>query len=133
MAGERYFSGTMIKRGSQSTLKPSTAETVSATHSSVDTADSGVIYVEVICTAASGTTPTLLVVVEGSIDTVNWFELGTLGSNGYRVGSIGTAPANITGAVTMRAGFPAIQYCRTRSIVGGTSPSFTYSVRVEVS
>jgi hypothetical protein len=128
----RYFSGSVLKRGSASTLKASAAETSSTTHSAVDTGESGVLYVIVACTAASGTTPTMTVVVEGSVDNSTWFELGTIGANGYRSGSIGTAPSNFTTSATVRGAFPAVQFCRTRSVVAGTTPSFTYSVDVEV-
>jgi hypothetical protein len=42
----------------------------------MDTGESGVVYVQVDVTAASGTTPTLTVVIEGSNDGTNWFQLG---------------------------------------------------------
>ena len=129
----RYASGTIMKRGAPVTLKPAGAEGASATHAAVDTGDAGVIYVNVDVTASGGTGPTLTVVVEGSNDGVNWFELGTIGANGYRAGSVGTAPTNFAGAGTVRAAFPAMQFVRTRSVIGGTGgPTFTYSVTAEV-
>jgi hypothetical protein len=91
-----------------------------------------VATVTVAVTAASGTTPTMTVVVEGSNDATTWFELGTIGANGYRAGSIGTAPSNFTTTATSRGAFPAVQYLRTRSVIGGTTPSFTYSVSAEM-
>lgn len=127
----RYASGTIMKRGSSFTPKPSSAETASTTHPSFETGDSGVIYVQVDVTAASGTTPTMTIVVEGSNDGATWFELGTIGANGYRVGNTSTAPTNLNGAATVRGAFPAMQFCRTRSVIGGTTPSFTYSVTAE--
>jgi hypothetical protein len=127
----RYASGDIMKRGTAWTLKASGAETASATHTSVETGDSGVLYVQVAVTAASGTAPTLTVVVEGSNDGTTWFVLGTVGANGYRVGSTGTAPTDLTTSATVRAAFPAMQFCRTRSVIGGTIPSFTYSIVAE--
>jgi hypothetical protein len=68
------------------------------------------------------------VVVEGSLDGSTWFELGRIGSDGARVGSVGTAPASFSTTGTVRGAFPAPEFVRSRSLVGGTTPSFTYSV-----
>lgn len=127
----RYASGNIMKRGSAATLKAGGAETASTITAPIDTGDSGVLYVQVDVTAASGTTPALTVVVEGSNDGVTWFELGTIGSGGYRTGTTAPAPAAFTAAASMRAAFPAMQFCRARSVIAGTTPSFTYSVNVE--
>ncbi len=127
----RYASGDIMKRGSAYTLKASGAETASTTHGSIETGDAGVLYVEVAVSAASGTAPTLTVVVEGSNYGTTWFELGMLGANGYRLGTTATAPTNLTAAATVRGAFPAMQFCRTRSVVGGTTPSFTYTISAE--
>lgn len=117
-------------RGSAVVLKASSAETASTTGTSVNTGgDPGSLYVEVNVTAASGTTPTLTVVVEGSLDNTNWFTLGTVGANGYNVGPVSTAPTNFTvTAGPIRAYFDMPQYIRSRSVIGGTTPSFTYTV-----
>lgn len=128
-----YFLGSVFHRGFPATLKASAAETTSTTHNVVNTKSYGVAAVTVAVTAASGTSPTLSVVVEGSLDGSTWFTLGTVGSDGYSSGSAASAPANFTGAATTRAAFPAPQYVRTRSVVAGTSPSFTYSVEASVS
>lgn len=127
-----FFVGGRIRRGSLGQTKASGAETASTTHAGLNTKAAAVATVTVAVTAASGTTPTMTVVVEGSNDSSTWFELGTIGANGYRAGSVGTAPSNFTGAATVRGVFPAVQYLRTRSIVGGTTPSFTYSVSAEM-
>jgi hypothetical protein len=127
-----YFSSSGRRRGSLGVTKSSAAETSSTTHGVLNTKLASVAVVTVAVTAASGTTPTMTVVVEGSNDSSTWFELGTIGANGYRVGSVGTAPSNFTGAATVRGVFPAVQYLRTRSVVGGTTPSFTYSASAEM-
>ena len=131
---QRYASGTITKRGDFSALKPSGAETTNTTSSTIITSDgAGTVYVDVNVTAASGTTPTMTLVVEGSNDLTNWFTLGTIGSNGYSMGSLGTAPANFTAAAgPIRAAFSAMQFVRTRSVIGGTTPSFTYTINVEI-
>lgn len=122
-------------RASSVTAKASGAETVSTIGPPVDMGDSYTVSVTVTVTAASGTTPTLVVIVEGSTDGVTWFQLGTMGAaNAYQAGAPSAgAPANITGADSCKAAFTAPQFVRTRSVIGGTTPSFTYSVVVEPS
>jgi hypothetical protein len=127
----RSFKGTGVRRGSALVAKASGAETANTTHPALNTEDVAVVHVVVDVTAVSGTTPTMTVVVEGSNDGTNWFELGTVGANGYRAGSVGTAPSNFTATATTRAMFPAAQQVRTRSVIGGSTPSFTYSVVAE--
>lgn len=120
-------------RGDSKTLKASGAETVSTTGTGLEGGGHGSLAVIVDVTAASGTTPTLLVDIEGSDDGTNWAVIGTIGSNGYRTGSVGTAPANITATGTHRAFLPAARHVRYKSTIAGTTPSFTYSVTAEAS
>lgn len=68
-------------------------------------------------TAASGTTPTLDVTVEGSRDGSTWYTLGTF--------------AQKTAVSTERKSFPCDRFVRTRRVIGGTTPSFTYSITGE--
>lgn len=125
-----YTNASGAVRGTPLTLKASSAETASTTSGSANTGmDPGGLYVEVNVTAASGTTPTMTVVIEGSLDGTNWFTLGTVGANGYNSGSVGTAPSNFTAtAGPIRAYLDSPQYVRSRSVIGGTTPSFTYTV-----
>lgn len=113
-------------------LKGEAAETSSTTHDSVGTGDAATAQVTVDVTAASGTSPTLVVVVEGTNDGSTWVELGRIGANGYRAGTSGTAPSNLTGVAQASGVFPATRAIRSRSIIGGTTPSFTYSVSAEL-
>lgn len=127
----QYASGSGVVRGTPITLKASGAETASTNGGAVATGpDSGSLYVEVNVTAASGTTPTLTVAIQGSMDGTNWFTLGTIGANGYNTGAVGvTAPSNFTGvAGPVRAYYDMPQYVRYSSTIGGTTPSFTYTV-----
>jgi hypothetical protein len=114
------------------TVKASGAEIASTTGATVEVGEGGNLNVVVDITAASGTTPTMTVVIEGSTDGTNWYALGTFGANGYAVGSVATAPTNITGVSTIRGALPGARYVRYRSVIGGTTPSFTYSVTAEV-
>lgn len=125
----RYASGSVMRRGSGPvTLKASGAETASTNGAAIDIGDAAALYLKVDVTAASGTSPTLVVVIEASFDGgTTWFELGRVGTD-YRVGSVGTV-ANLTAAAATHAAFPAGgSLVRSRSIIGGTTPSFTYSV-----
>lgn len=128
-----YGTTTGSSRGRLVEFKTAAAETVSTTHSLFNVEESGCLSVVVNVTAASGTTPTLTVVVEGSDDGATWFQLGVVGAGGYSVGTTASAPTNLTVAAVGRGAFPAPAYVRTRSVVGGTTPSFTYSVRGSIS
>lgn len=110
------------------TLKPSGAETTSTTSGSREVFGTNGMTLLVDITAASGTTPTMTVVIEGSSDLVNWITLATVGLSGYSVGSAAAAPTNFTGISSARAVVPNTQYVRSRSVIAGTTPSFTYSV-----
>lgn len=69
-------------------------------------------------TAASGTTPTLDVVIEDSVDGgTTWNVVGTFAQN---TGAPGTQVINVTA--------PFSDTLRVRWTVGGTTPSFTFQV-----
>lgn len=126
-----YASSAGELSGTPYTLKASAAETASTTGAAVQV-NSGTAFVSVVVTAASGTTPTMTVVIEGSADGTNFLTLATVGANGYSAGSVGTAPSNITGAVTVLAAMDTMPYMRYRSVIAGTTPSFTYAVALTV-
>lgn len=120
-----------LRLGDQVALKTSGAETESTTGSAKDLGHAGVALYTVDVTAASGT-PTMTVDIEGSFDGgTTWVVLGTIGANGYRAGSVGTAPSNITGTGTIRAVLPAAPKVRYKSTIGGGTPSLTYSVTAD--
>lgn len=104
-------------------------KTAGETSAAQELGDKASIYVECeVYSAPGGTSPTLVVVVQGSNDNQNWFELGRIGSNGYSVGPLDTAPANITAAGVYRGIFPVPKFVRCLLTLGGTSPSFDLSV-----
>lgn len=128
---QEFASGGVVDRGVPvSLVAAGTVQTASTAGSAFDTGpDGGSLEVEVTVTAATGTTPTLTVVVESSQDGTNWTTLGTIGANGYAAGTTATAPTNFTAAAgPIRAVFPRGQFVRARSVIGGTTPSFTYGV-----
>lgn len=125
---QQYSVGSVEGRGFPVTFKASAAETTTSTHAQFDTGfEGGSLLVKVAITASSGTTPTLLVNVQGSVDGSTWITLGTVGAGNYVVGT-GTAASNFTTTATSTGVFPRLKYVRTTSSVGGTTPSFTYSV-----
>jgi hypothetical protein len=67
-------------------------------------------------TAASGTTPTLDVVIEDSLDGTNWNTIGTFAQKT----TTGREVINVTGLFS--------DQMRVRWTVGGTTPSFTFAV-----
>ncbi len=97
---------------------PSAARTTSGTvgvRPGAASADS--IRAQLNVTAASGTSPTLNVVIEDSIDGgTNWDVIGTFAQ---RVG-VGREVVNIT--------IPFSETVRVRWTIGGTTPSFTFAV-----
>jgi hypothetical protein len=119
--------GRIIARDDVS-LKTLGAETASTTASAVELGDKATMSLEVYVSLVSGTTPTMIVTIEGSHDNSNWFTLGRIGLNGFDVGGLATAPSNITAAGTYRGEIPAARFVRSKSTIGGTTPSFTYSV-----
>lgn len=79
------------------------------------------------CTAASGTTPTLDISIQGrATATDNWITLPPL------TGSASAAFTQITAATTQtrRLMGPLPAELRAVATIGGTTPSFTFSVKV---
>ncbi len=79
----------------------------------------GLLRAQLHVTAASGTTPTLDVVLEDTVDAgASWNVVGTFAQKT----AAGREVINVTTPFTDRL--------RARWTVGGTTPSFTFSVRV---
>lgn len=99
------------------TLVPSAARTASG--------DSGPLTgwgvpasarVQLEVTAAAGTSPTLNVVIEDTLDGTNWNVVGTF------------AQKTAAGREVINLSTPFADTLRARWTVGGTTPSFTFSV-----
>jgi hypothetical protein len=80
--------------------------------------DSSTLRVQLEVTAAAGTTPTLDVVIEDTLDGTSW---NVIGAFAQRTGP-GREVVNVTTPFTNRI--------RVRWTLGGTTPSFTFSVIV---
>lgn len=99
------------------TLVPSAARTASGDTGTLNgwgVPNSARVQLEV--TAAAGTSPTLDVVVEDTLDGANWNVVGTFAQ---KVG---------TGREVINLSTPFADRLRVRWTVAGTSPSFTFAV-----
>lgn len=97
------------------TLSASAAKTATFQSTGVLVGDRGVARLTLAVTAATGTLPTLDVVVETSADNSTWRSLGSF--------------AQKTGAATERKSFAGVDtYVRINATIGGTTPSLTFSV-----
>lgn len=87
-----------------------------ATSASMDLASYGTVRLDLHVSVATGTLPTLDVTVQTSPDGTNWSTLGT-------------AFTQATAATDQHKVFAgADRYLRAVSTIGGTTPSFTYSL-----
>lgn len=128
MPGDSVATASGVIRGDSYTLKSSGAEVTSTTGTAIDVSTVANLSIKVDVTASSGT-PTMTVVIEGSDDGTNFYTLGTFGANGYNVGAAAvTAPSNFTGTGTVRGLLATPSLVRYRSVIGGGTPSLTYSV-----
>ena len=78
------------------------------------------LTVEVICTAKSGTTPTMDLTIEGSYDNSTWYPL------------VKFAQYNAVGTYRRKIPPNDYLYIRANYDVGGTTPSFTQKVMLTV-
>lgn len=97
------------------TLLASAARTVSGSGASVDLGLRTAFALDLVVSAASGTTPTLLVKVETSKDGATWRPLDSFA----QVASAGPVTRFFAGAD---------RYVRAVWTIGGTTPSFTFSL-----
>lgn len=96
-------------------LAASSARTSSGTGDSVDLGAATTALLRLDVTAASGTTPTLAVTIQTSPDELTWRNLGSFAT----VSAAGALERRLPGAS---------KYVRAVWTLGGTSPSFTFSV-----
>lgn len=99
------------------TLAASAARTATASGVAVEVGDKGTARVLLDVTARSGTTPTLDVVIQTSHDGTAWRTAHTF--------------TQATAAGQQRASFTIDRFVRATWTVGGTTPSFTFSIKGE--
>ena len=98
----------------------SAARTVSGTSASIDSSGFGCISFLVDVTAFSGTNPTLQISLETSVDGTNWIEY----VNTQRIVS--------TGVLEFQRGAIGSKFYRYVWTITGTTPSFTFSINVNL-
>lgn len=88
----------------------------------------------VVCTAGTGTSPTVTATLKGSIDGTNWFNVLDSAGNAIATGAVTAAATNTEFEDTNQEGitkFPP--YVRISYAVGGSStPGWTGSVQVDL-
>lgn len=94
----------------------------------INYADFSALRCQLNVSAASGTTPTLDAVIEDTLDGVNF---NTVGTFSQKTG-VAREVINIYRKETPGAGFsyPFANRLRVRWVIGGTAPSFTFSVMI---
>jgi len=107
----------------EETTVPSAARTTAGSiESGEDFAPINRLRAQLDVTAASGTTPNLTVFIESTLDGTNWDTLpdGTFAAKT----AVGREVINLTAPVVARR-------VRVRWAITGTTPSFTFSVRLQ--
>ena len=100
------------------TLLASAARTTSGVGAAVDLGSSTTALLDLVVTAVSGTTPSLVVALQTSADSVVWQTATTV------------AAVSATGRTAVRV-VGALRYLRVSYTISGTDPSFTFSVSGE--
>lgn len=105
------------------TLEDLGAQTLDFTSTETRTTETArAIAIWLLVTAVSGTTPSLELIVETSIDESNWFEIGRISA---------VTVADIYAIAFNRADHPLGKFLRVRGDLSGTTPSFTLQVDME--
>lgn len=107
------------RKASRIVLQASTAETVSGNSTTIETGEYTQAFVTLNCTAASGTSPTLLVQLQGSDDGgTTWYNIPNAAFT--QLTAAGTGVLQLTN-------FP--DFIRAAYTLGGTTPSFTFAIK----
>ncbi len=109
-----------LTRGKAVTLQASTTTTTTGNGTGIELGDKPDCRLDLAVTAASGTTPTLNVKIQDSPDNVTWTDIA------------GATFTQATGVTTqhLKVG-PCDRWVRHVATLGGTTPSFTWSLTGE--
>ena len=132
-----YFNGTQWDR-----MRNNTTNTVVDTSAARTTTGNGATginynhdgaYVLVNVSAVSGTTPTMTVRVQGTVDGTNWFDLDATNASTPSITATGQYyirmyPGYVNAVGTANVALP--RSWRLAWTIGGTTPSFTFSTAV---
>lgn len=108
---------------SQDELLPSAARTTSGRSDQFDVGGyASAAVIEIRVTAVAGTTPTLDVDLEDTFDGTNWNKVADINSAAITAAGVTVVRLNL-------ANTPTTNRLRLNYTVGGTTPSFTFSVK----
>jgi hypothetical protein len=105
------------------TLHPSQAETVTGNSVANSGVDTEAIALFVNVTAVSGTSPTLVVKLQEGVDGTNWADIPS-----FATGSLTTT--GLTRVAVPTVGLKLADKIRAVWTIGGTTPSFTFTVEL---
>lgn len=109
------------------TLLASAARTASGDSGVIEGfGDVSAMRAQLAVTAASGTTPTLVVVIEDTLDGTNWNTIATFAQKTAAGAEVVNAYSEKAESATFAPLFA--RRWRVRWTIGGTTPSFTFSV-----
>lgn len=111
-----------VYSASLDTILASAARTATGQSSEFRSFTASAIVIEVNVTAASGTTPTLDVDLQDTFDGTNW----------HKVSDVNAADITTTGLTVKRINLrdnPCTDRLRINFTIGGTTPSFTFTVK----
>lgn len=100
------------------TVVASAARTATGTTGTLDAPSEANLILAVVCSAVSGTTPTMTLSIEWSMDGTNWCPAATADAFAEM-----TAASNVVKPFTVKGSSYRIKWT-----IGGTTPSFTFTV-----
>lgn len=131
VASATFYQQVVLKASSATTATAASTgvDLVTAVYSTDKRHEGATVAVYLDITAASGTTPTLDVKIQCSPDNTTWFDPASTAANRD---SFAFAQKTTTGQDVKLIPWVACRYVREYHTVGGTTPSFTYSVTADV-
>lgn len=112
------------------TVESSSARTATGTGQAQSNRDCMGAVLAIKVSAVSGTSPTLTVKVQGSANGTDWYDIN--GAVTATINSVSTVHMTVRPGVTAVANValaqPIPRFWRVAWTIGGTSPSFTFSV-----
>lgn len=133
-ADEQWFNGTTWDRVRNNTtgiaVDTTAARTASGNGVTATNYNARGAHIFINVTASSGTTPTLVVRLQGSVDGTNFYDIDTTNASTASITATGTAviklyPGFVAAVGNANQALPRIWRCAW--VIGGTTPSFTFT------
>lgn len=116
---------TSVLSGTDVYTLPSTTETVGSTSANLSVGSLRELALDINVTAISGTTPTLNAYLDRLGSDGEWYTIWS----GAQITAVGTQSTSIGAGLADNASFGST--CRFRYVIGGTTPSVTFSVSIQ--